>query len=131
MGETWQWERTITPVETIKSQHLERYTIRLSENGRVEARFDCNLGGGGYEISPGKLSFGPLMSTRVACPPDSQDSLFMRDLQRVVSFFVWDGNLYLELPFDSGTMRFRPASKQPPIFRYSTLAPVLTNPPEG
>lgn len=38
----------------------------------------------------------------------------MRDLQRVVSFFVQDGALYLELPYDSGTMRFReaPTSEQ-------------------
>ena len=41
----------------------------------------------------------------------------MRDLQRVTSFFVEDGTLYLELPYDSGTMRFREArtSKQADI----------------
>jgi hypothetical protein len=33
----------------------------------------------------------------------------MRDLQRVSSFFVEGGELYLELPADSGTMRFRKA----------------------
>ena len=32
----------------------------------------------------------------------------LRDLQRVVSFFVDNGTLYLELPYDSGTMKFRP-----------------------
>jgi heat shock protein HslJ len=44
----------------------------------------------------------------MACPPDSLDSAFMRDLQRVVSFFVDSGTLYLELPDDSGTMKFCP-----------------------
>ena len=86
----------------------ERYTILLKADGKVQIRFDCNLGGGDYQISEGRLSFGPLMSTRMACPPDTLDAPFMRDLQRVASFFVEKGNLYLEMPYDSGTMRFRP-----------------------
>jgi heat shock protein HslJ len=103
---TWQWEATVTPVEKITVPAPERYTILLESDGTVQARFDCNRGGGGYKISPGRLSFTPLMSTRMACPPDSLDSIFMRDLQRVVSFFVEAGSLYLEFPYDSGTMKF-------------------------
>ena len=109
LGKTWQWESTITPVEKITVPNPDRYTILLTEKGRLQARFDCNRGGGDYKISAGKLSFGPLMSTRMACPPGTLDGPYTRDLQRVVSFFVQDGNLYLELPYDSGTMRFRPA----------------------
>lgn len=105
---TWQWIGTITPVEKITVPAPERYTIRLTDDGKVHARFDCNRGGGTYDISDGKLSFGPLMSTRMACPEGTLDAPFMRDLGRVTSFFVLDGELYLELPFDSGTMRFRP-----------------------
>jgi heat shock protein HslJ len=108
LNQTWQWAATITPVEKITVQNPERYTIRLSDEGKAQIRFDCNRGGGEYKISEGKLSFGPLLSTRMACPPDSLDATFMRDLQRVVSFFVENGTLYLELPYDSGTMQFRP-----------------------
>ena len=108
LGTTWQWESTITPVEKITVPAPERYTIFLQADGKAQMRFDCNRGGGGFNISPGKLSFGPLMSTRMACAPDSLDSAFMRDLQRVASFFVDNGTLYLELPYDSGTMKFRP-----------------------
>ncbi|MGB6281815.1 MAG: META domain-containing protein [Syntrophobacteria bacterium] len=107
-SKTWQWIATITPVERITVQNPERYTIVLTDEGKLQARFDCNRGGGEYKISAGKLSFGPLMSTRMACPPDSLDGPFMRDLQRVTSFFVQDGLLYLEMPYDSGTMKFRP-----------------------
>jgi heat shock protein HslJ len=109
LNKTWQWESTITPVTKINVPNPERYTILLTDEGRIQARFDCNRGGGSYEISAGKLSFGPLTSTRMACPEDSLDAPFMRDLQRVVSFFVEDGHLYLELPYDSGTMKFRSA----------------------
>lgn len=108
MNRTWQWEATTTPVDTIAVAAPERYTLRLGPDGRAQIRFDCNRGVGAFEITPGSLSFGPLMSTRMACPPDSQDSVFMRDLQRVVSFFTSEGRLYLELLDDSGTMRFRP-----------------------
>ena len=109
LNKTWQWVSTITPVEKIEVPNPERYTIMLADDGKLQARFDCNRGGGEYKISAGKLAFGPLMSTRMACPPDSLDGPFMRDLQRVTSFFLQDGLLYLELPYDSGTMRFRPA----------------------
>ena len=108
LGKTWEWESTTNPVEKIVVDAPENYTVLLGADGRAQMRFDCNRGGGGYEISPGKLSFGPLMSTRMACPPDSRDDVFMRDLQRVASFFLRGDRLYLELPYDSGTMKFRP-----------------------
>lgn len=109
LNEVWQWESTTTPVERIDVANPERYTILLKNNDKIQARFDCNRGGGSYEISAGKLSFGPLMSTRMTCPEDSLDGPFMRDLQQVASFFIDKGHLYLELPYDSGTMKFRKA----------------------
>ena len=109
MSRTWQWESTTTPVERITVPAPERYTLFLNEDGKAEVRFDCNRGGGEYMIAAGKLSFGPLISTRMACPEGSLDGPFMRDLQRIASFFIEDRQLYLELPYDSGTMRFREA----------------------
>jgi len=109
LGRAWQWESTVTPAVKTAPMNPERYTIRLSENGRLLARFDCNSGGGSYQISAGSLSFGPMFSTRMACGPDSLDTVFMQDLGRADSFFVEDGKLYLRLKSDSGTMRFRPA----------------------
>ncbi len=81
----------------------------LMADGKARIQFDCNRGGGDNKIVDSQLSFGPLISTRMACPPDSLDAPFIRDLQRVASFFVQEGVLYLELPYDSGTMRFRRA----------------------
>lgn len=111
LNKTWQWESTITPVEKITVPKPERYTILLRSDGKAQVRFDCNRGGGRFEISPAKLSFGPLVSSRMACPADSLDGPFMRDLQRVVSFFVENGTLYLELAYDSGTMKFQPGEQ--------------------
>jgi len=106
---TWQWEETVTPVEKITVADPGRYTILFAEGGSLQARFDCNRGGGSYRVEAGHLSFGPMMSTRMACPEDTQDALFMRDLERVSTFFIEGDRLYLELPYDSGTMKFRPA----------------------
>lgn len=107
MERTWQWQTTVSPVEKITVAQPERYTILLDGKGKVQVRFDCNRGGGEYQIAEGKLSFGPLLSTRMNCPPDTQDGLFMLDLQRVTSFYVENNILYLELPLDIGIMQSR------------------------
>jgi heat shock protein HslJ len=108
LDKQWQWESTITPVEQITVDTPENYTILLKADNKVQARLDCNRGRGSFVISLGRLSFGPMMSTRAACPPSSLDFRFAKDLQRVVSFFTRNNNLYLELPYDSGTMKFSP-----------------------
>lgn len=110
VGKLWQWESWISPVETFEVATPERYTLELMSDGTVRARFDCNPGGGRYTIGEGRLAFGPLRSTRMACPPDSLGSRFSTELARVTSFFVEEGTLYLELPVDSGTMRFSAAT---------------------
>jgi heat shock protein HslJ len=109
MSTVWQWEQTVTPVETIESSAPDRYTLELAQNGRLLVRADCNRGTGSYQIAAGKLSFAPIATTRMACPPGSLDARFLRDLQRASGFFVEDGRLFVELPADSGTLRFRRA----------------------
>ncbi|MFO1346236.1 MAG: META domain-containing protein [Rhodocyclaceae bacterium] len=108
-GTTWQWEETQTPVEKITSPAPDRYTLLLLPDGRANSRFDCNRGGGSYRIvEPGRISFGTMATTMMACPPGSLDRRFAKDLGQAGSYFVEGGKLYLELPADSGTMRFRP-----------------------
>lgn len=106
IGVTWRWVRTVTPVEIIDVNEPDRYTLQLGMDGRAAMRFDCNRGGGEYEIGEGTIDFGVMMSTRAACPPDTLDHVFMKQLDEVTSFFVQDDQLYLEMPMDSGTMRF-------------------------
>lgn len=112
IGTRWQWVRTVTPVELIEVAEPARYTLLLHPDGRAEVRFDCNAGSGSYELIAHQLSFGPLAATRMACPPDSQDAVFAKQLGEVTTYFVNDGVLYLEMPMDSGTMRFEPAAPE-------------------
>ena len=105
---TWQWESLVTPVETVKPDRPELYTLQLDRSGRVGVRADCNRGSGPYTVSAGRrITFGAMALTRAACPPDSLSDRFVRDVGRVSSYFVRDGALFLEMPVDSGTLRFR------------------------
>jgi len=106
VGKTWYWLGTTTPVERIVVSDPSRYTLLLQEGGDAELQFDCNRGRGSYEIGTGTLSFGGLISTRAACPGDTMDAVYMRQLENVAIFFVEDGHLYIDQKMDSGTMRF-------------------------
>jgi heat shock protein HslJ len=102
----WHWEATVTPVETIGTANPERYTLELQSGGVALVRADCNRGRGTYETGEGRIEFGAIAVTRMACPPGSLDRRYLKDLQRATIFFVEGGKLYLDLPMDSGTMRF-------------------------
>jgi heat shock protein HslJ len=58
LNKTWQWEATMTPAETISVSDPDRYTIRFLADGQLQARFDCNRGGGSYTISAGSCPSG-------------------------------------------------------------------------
>jgi heat shock protein HslJ len=97
-----------TPVETIAPDRPEHYTIRFDRSGRFAVRADCNRGGGTYSVSPDRrLTIGPVALTRVGCPPGSLSDRFAREVGRASIYFQRDGALFLELPVDSGTLRFR------------------------
>ena len=104
---TWQWAGMKTPVEQITVASPERYTIRLESSGRLSLQADCNRGGGSYTVTAERqITLGPLSLTRVMCPPGSQSDRFVKEIGRVSSYFTKDGELVLELPVDSGTLRF-------------------------
>lgn len=107
---TWQWVSITTPVERLDVDAPDRYTIRFQRDGRLTVRADCNRGMGSYSVSPERgLTLKPLALSRAACPPGSLSDRFARDVGRASSYFLKDGDLFLELPVDSGTLRFRRA----------------------
>jgi heat shock protein HslJ len=108
IGVTWEWVGLSTPVEQVKVHAPERYTIRFDREGRVAVRADCNRGSTSYTVSADRrIALGPIVLTRMMCPPGSQDARFVNEFGRVTSYFLKDGDLFLELPVDSGTLRFR------------------------
>ena len=109
LGTVWQWVGTVTPVERIEVADPARYTLLLQADGKAVIQLDCNRGGASYEITGHRISFGPIVSTRMACAEDSQDGVFMKQLVETTSYFTQEQELFLEMPYDSGTMRFSPA----------------------
>jgi len=45
--------------------------------------------------------------TRAMCAPGSLSDRFVKEVGRATSYFLKDGDLFLSLPIDSGTLRFR------------------------
>lgn len=110
-GTLWHWEETTAAGEKTASPAPERYTLLLLPDGRANARFDCNRGGGSFRISePGRISFGTFATTMMACPAGSLDRRFAQDLGKASGYYVEKDRLYLELPAEGGTMRFRHAN---------------------
>jgi heat shock protein HslJ len=105
---TWEWVSFTTPVEQLQIDGPSKYTIRFSPDGKVAVKADCNRGTGSYAFGDDRgISFKPLALTRAACPAGSLSDRFVKEVGRASSYFIRDGDLYLELPADSGTLRFR------------------------
>jgi len=105
----WLWQRTeLSDGTTIPSSDPSKYVLALLPEGQLALQADCNRGNGTYTTSGSQLTLKPGAITLAACPPDSQGTIFLRDLQWVVSY-VRDGeNLVLNMQIDSGNIIFSP-----------------------
>lgn len=108
VGTVWKWVATQTPVEQIEVPEPEKYTLQFNEDGTVNVVADCNTGMGPYTLDNNALEIGPLATTRALCPPESLSDRFVQDLQFARIFFFQEGNLYMDLMADGGTMQFVP-----------------------
>jgi heat shock protein HslJ len=105
---TWEWVSFTTPVEQLQIDGPALYTLRFGDDGRVAVRADCNRGSAGYSVGADRqLTFNPMALTQAACRPGSLSDRFVKEVGRASSYFMKDGDLYLSLPVDSGTLRFR------------------------
>ncbi|SEQ41373.1 para-nitrobenzyl esterase [Devosia sp. YR412] len=110
VGVTWEWLGLQTPKDQIEVADPASYSVTFAEDGSMALQVDCNRGFGRYTVSAdSRISIKPIGATRMMCPEGSLDQQFAINLERVGSFFLLDGELLLEQPFDSGTMRFRAA----------------------
>jgi heat shock protein HslJ len=86
----------------------DKYTVRFGSDGKVALQADCNRGMGSYAVTPDRrLTPKPIALSRAMCPKGSLSDRFAKEVGRATSYFVKDGDLFLELPVDSGTLRFR------------------------
>ncbi|MEM8505943.1 MAG: YbaY family lipoprotein [Cyanobacteria bacterium P01_D01_bin.1] len=83
------------------------YTIEFMPDGQLSIRADCNQVLGEFTTDGDRslsVALGP--ATLAACGPESVDSEYLQALQSVSSYFFEEGDLYIDLQADTGTMRF-------------------------
>jgi len=90
-----------------------RYTVEFGTDGRAAFRIDCNRGNSTWQAeaaSPdsGNLSFGPIATTRMACPQPSLDQTVSTALSYVRGFVIKDGRLRMSLLADGGILHWEP-----------------------
>jgi len=113
-GTVWQWVQTrYNDDRTVVPGDSKNYTVEFREDGTLSVKADCNQKGGTYSAyaEDRRLSIEITHSTMAACPSDSLEDEFVRGLTAVTIYFIKDGDLYIDLKYDSGTMRFSEQEK--------------------
>jgi len=108
-GTVWHWVQTLyNDDRKAVPADPKNYTVEFREDGTVNAKADCNMKGGTYTYSPEekRLSMEITHSTMAACPEGSLEDEFVRGLSGAAIYFIRDGDLYIDLKYDSGTMQF-------------------------
>ncbi len=106
-GVTWEWVSLVDPMGQTAINDPTRYTITFNEGGVANVKADCNNVIANYFTDGVTLTIEPGISTLAACPEDSQDQLFVSSLGSAASYIVEDGELFITLTADSGTLMFR------------------------
>ena len=111
LDHTWEWLGMQTPKDEITVTDPTSYSVTFAADGAVALQVDCNRGVTSYVLGEdNRISFEAIATTMMMCPEGSLDQVFTTQLERVGSFFEFEGDLLLEQPMDSGTLRFRPAA---------------------
>ena len=107
-GSSWQWLQMVTPAETVAPDDPGAYLIDFLPDGVIGIQADCNSGSGTYEADGGSLSINITATTLSLCAEDSLSDLFIRSLNAAAIYFDQNGNLFIDLFADAGTMEFAP-----------------------
>ncbi|NTW56225.1 MAG: META domain-containing protein [Chlorobiaceae bacterium] len=80
----------------LSGQKLDFY-LTLSRGGQFSGSTGCNHLSGSYIMNAGRLSFGSLLITRIACPSPlmERERMFLDAIRKVVSYSNEDGRLRL------------------------------------
>jgi heat shock protein HslJ len=99
---------------TIRPDDPSNYTMRLSRDGTVTMRLNCNFASGtwsaesSHNSGSGRFEFGPLAATRALCLPPSMDESIAAQAKFIRSYLLKDGRLYLSLMADGGIYAWQP-----------------------
>jgi len=107
---TWGWVRLTDPVQQFDVDDPEDYTLTFQPDGTLQIQADCNQVIASYSASDdGALSIQPGPATMAACPPGSRGEEFVQNLGFAARYFFQDGNLFIDMFADGGTLEFNAA----------------------
>ena len=119
-GTAWRLTEIQSMDDSIGTRRVDdpsTYTMRLSADGSVALRLNCNSATGswsaeaaGSDPSSGRFEFGPLAATTAVCPPPTMDDQVTKQAPYFRSYLVKDGRLYLSLMADGGIFVWEPAA---------------------
>ncbi len=113
VGPVWLWQQTLmSNDDQFGPDNPANYTVQFMADGTVAVQADCNRVGGSYTLDDSAIAIELGPSTLVACPEGSLGDPFVAQLGGAAIYFFQEGDLLLDLQFDSGTMRFSPQSSE-------------------
>ena len=108
LSHSWQWVSFTNPAEQYDIDMPENYVLTFYEDNTLTIVADCNTVLGEFTDDAGALTITPGPSTLAACPPESRSDRFVQLLEGAARYFFEDGNLYIDLMVDGGTLTFAP-----------------------
>lgn len=113
-GTRWQLVKIMSMNDTESvPDDRSQYTLAFGHDGAVTILADCNRGKGTYSsASPGQLTFGPIASTRMACPPGSLHDTYLAQFEWVRSYVLENGHLFIATMADGAIIEFEPMPDQ-------------------
>jgi len=109
LGVTWEWVSLVDPAGQTTATDPTRYTITFNGDGTANLKADCNNATATYVTDGVNLNIEPGATSLALCPSDTQDQLFLNSLSAADSYVVQDGELFITMVGESGTIIFRPA----------------------
>ena len=105
----WSWQQTqMNDGAIFRPAKPEQYQLRFLPDGTLAIQADCNRAHAQYRLEESRLHLELGPTTLMACGDDSLGDRFLTQLGGVSLVFVQDGQLFIDLKFDSGTMKFTP-----------------------
>lgn len=105
----WSWQQTqMNDGALFRPAKPEQYQLRFLPDGTLAIQADCNRAHAQYRLEESRLHLELGPTTLMACGDDSLGDRFLTQLGGVSLVFVQDGQLFIDLKFDSGTMKFTP-----------------------
>ena len=108
-GPVWQWTQTLyNDDRKVVPPDPENYTVEILEDGTISVKAGCNQKGGTISIPRGEMSISIEIteSTMAFCPEGSLEDEFVKGLSAAAIYYIRNGDLYIDLKYDSGTMQF-------------------------